>query len=67
MGEVAGFEEQARLLIIAEGLANKIVDIPEFGVTPEGTEGLVRPRKPVPIPPHLWFATDRDETWGHSS
>ena len=61
--EVAVFAEQAYLLIIAEGLANKIVDIPEFGIT---TRGLVKPRNRKPIPPELWFATDRDETWGDS-
>ena len=58
MGKVASLEQQAYLLIIAEGLANKIVDIPPFGVT---REDLVRPRTRRAIPPELWWATGRDE------
>jgi len=61
LDKVAGLEEQAYLLIIAEGLANKIVNIPPFGVT---TKGLVKPRQRRPIPPELWFANGRDDTWG---
>ena len=60
MGKVAGFEEQAYLLIIAEGLANKIVDIPEYGLT---SRDLVIHRKRKPIPPELWWATGRDDSW----
>lgn len=51
MGKVAGFEQQAYLLTIAEGLANKIVDIPPFGIT---RKGLIRPRKRRPIPIDRW-------------
>jgi hypothetical protein len=64
MGSMAGFRDQAYLLIIAEGLANKIVDIPEFGVS---RGELVKPPTRRPIPPDLWWATGRDETWGGSS
>ena len=52
---------QAHLLLIAEGLANKIVDIPPFGVA---TENLVRARKRVPVPPEFWWVEGRDEAWG---
>jgi hypothetical protein len=62
-GTMAGFDRQAHLLIIAEGLANKIVDIPEFGVT---RGELIKPRQRRPIPPELWWATGRDDTWEQS-
>jgi hypothetical protein len=57
--EVAGLKEQAYLLIIAEGLANRIVDIPPFGFV---AGELVKPRPSVPLPLDLWGVADE---WYH--
>lgn len=57
--ELSKFEEHLHLLIIAEGLAHKIVDIPEWEVS---KKQLIT-RKRCPIPPELWWSTGRDDAW----
>lgn len=58
--DVESLSGQAKLLIIAEGLANRIVDIPPFGIT---RDSVVKPTEPTPIPPDLWYIYGIDETW----
>jgi hypothetical protein len=64
LAEIAADGHRPYLLIIAEGLANKIVDIPPFGSI-ESTE-QIGPRKRIPIPPDQWWCKGMDETWGLS-
>lgn len=54
LSDVPSLSEQGNLLVVAEGLANKIVDIPDYGITSE----------PLFAPPVIpWDAFVKNDWW----